>query len=175
MGVAPYVNFNGNCREAVNFYAKVFGIAAPRIMTFAETPPNPSFPMDAATKELIMHAEIEVLGTAIMFSDVPPGMKFIKGNDISLIVQSKSTDDITRWYKAMKEGGTVAMELGPQSWSKLYGFVYDKSASDGNSVSSNKGHGTTGVSPALANEHPAAFYLIHTRSFLISCNVMSLG
>jgi len=34
MAVAPYVNFNGDCREAVDFYAKVFGTAAPRIMTW---------------------------------------------------------------------------------------------------------------------------------------------
>jgi PhnB protein len=126
MGVAPYVNFNGNCREAVGFYAKVFGTAAPRIMTFGETPPNPAFPMDDATKRLIMHAEIEVMGTAIMFSDVPPGMKFVKGNDISLIVQGKNGEELKRWFNAMKEGGNVAMELGPQPWSKLYGFVTDK-------------------------------------------------
>jgi uncharacterized glyoxalase superfamily protein PhnB len=36
MGVSPYINFSGNCREAVNFYARVFGTAAPRIMTFGE-------------------------------------------------------------------------------------------------------------------------------------------
>ncbi len=41
MGVAPYVNYNGNCREAVEFYAKVFGTGAPRIMTVGEAPPSP--------------------------------------------------------------------------------------------------------------------------------------
>ncbi len=82
--------------------------------------------MNEATKKLIMHAEIEVMGTKVMFSDVPPGTPFVKGNDISLIVQNKKQADITRWYNAMKEGGKVGMELGPQSWSKLYGFVYDK-------------------------------------------------
>jgi PhnB protein len=126
MGVAPYVNFNGSCREAVEFYAKVFGTAAPRFMTFGEAPPNPAFPMDEATKKLIMHAEINVMGTALMFSDVPPGMNFVKGNNISVIVQSKSEGELRRWFAAMKEGGKVSMELGPQSWSKLYGFVTDR-------------------------------------------------
>ena len=80
MAVAPYVNFNGDCREAVDFYAKVFGTAAPRIMTFGESPPNPAFTIDEAMKKLITHAEIDVMGTAIMFSDVPPGMNFVRGN-----------------------------------------------------------------------------------------------
>jgi PhnB protein len=126
MAVSPYVNFNGDCREAVDFYAKVFGTAAPRIMTFGESPPNPAFPINEAMKNLIMHAEIEVMGTAIMFSDVPPRMPCVKGNNISLTVQGKSTEELRRWFNAMKEGGTVVMELGPQSWSKLYGFVTDK-------------------------------------------------
>jgi len=63
MGVSAYLNFGGNCREAVNHYAKVFGTEAPRIITFGETPPNPAFPMDETTKKLIMHAEIDVAGT----------------------------------------------------------------------------------------------------------------
>jgi len=41
-------------------------------------------------------------GTAIMFGDVPPGMKHIQGNDIPLIVQSRNADDITRWFNGMK-------------------------------------------------------------------------
>jgi PhnB protein len=126
MGVSPYINFNGNCREAVNFYAKVFGTAAPRIMTFGEAPANPAFPMDDAAKKLIMHAEIEVMGNTIMFSDVPPGMSLVTGNNISLTVQGKSSKDLTRWFNAMKEGGKIGMDLGPQPWSKLYGFVNDR-------------------------------------------------
>ncbi|MGA2640683.1 MAG: VOC family protein [Spirochaetia bacterium] len=126
MGVSAYLNFDGNCREAVNHYTRVFGTEAPRIMTFGETPPNPSFPMDDATKKLVMHAEIDIAGTTIMFGDVPPGMKYVQGNDITLIVQSKNPDDITRWFNGMKQGGSVRMELGPQFWSRLYGFVTDK-------------------------------------------------
>jgi len=128
MSVSPYVNFNGNCREAVEFYARVFGKAAPRIMTFGEAPPNPAFTIDDSTKKLIMHAEIDVMGTPLMFSDVPPGMNFVIGNNISITVQSKNREELTRWFTAMKEGGNVVMELAAQSWSKLYGFVHDKFA-----------------------------------------------
>jgi hypothetical protein len=33
MALSPYVNFNGDRSEAVDFCGKVFGTAAPRIMT----------------------------------------------------------------------------------------------------------------------------------------------
>ena len=50
MPVDIYLNFNGNCREAVEFYAKVFGTEKPRIQTFGEAPPNPSYALPAGSK-----------------------------------------------------------------------------------------------------------------------------
>ena len=38
MTVEVYLNFNGNCREAVEFYAKVFGNDNPQIMAFGDSP-----------------------------------------------------------------------------------------------------------------------------------------
>lgn len=43
--VDVYINFNGNCREAVEFYAQVFKTEKPQIMSFGDTPPDPSFPL----------------------------------------------------------------------------------------------------------------------------------
>ena len=126
MGVSAYLNFAGNCREAVEFYAKVFGSPAPRIMSYGDAPPDPAFPLDEATKKLVMHAEVEVAGTTLMFSDLPAGRKVVVGDNVNLIVQSASSDDITRWFDALKAGGKIVMELGPQFWTGLYGFVYDK-------------------------------------------------
>ncbi len=50
MSVDAYLNFNGNCRQAVEFYAEVFGTEQPNIMTFGETPPNPEFPFQKKRK-----------------------------------------------------------------------------------------------------------------------------
>lgn len=43
MSIDVYLNFNGNCRDAAEFYAEVFGTERPQIMTFGETPPDPNF------------------------------------------------------------------------------------------------------------------------------------
>ena len=32
MSVETYINFNGNCREAVEYYAEVFGTEKPQLM-----------------------------------------------------------------------------------------------------------------------------------------------
>jgi Uncharacterized protein conserved in bacteria len=126
MSVSVYLNFAGDCRAAIEHYAKVFGSKPARIMTFGEGPANPEFPLDDKSKNLIMHAELEVSGSTIMFSDMPPGMPFSRGNEFSFIVQSKNGDELRRWFDGMKEGGQVKAELGPEFWSKLYGYVVDK-------------------------------------------------
>ena len=57
MAVDVYISFNGNCREAVEFYAQVFETAKPNIMTFGETPPNPEFPLPESAKKLVIHCK----------------------------------------------------------------------------------------------------------------------
>jgi len=126
MAIQAYVNFAGNCREALAFYAKAFGAPEPRIMAFGDMPPDPGFPLTPETKDLVMHAELEFAGGKLLFSDTPPGMPLTMGDNISLIVQWKDEADLRRWWDALQGGGKVAMPLGPTFWSKLYGFVTDR-------------------------------------------------
>lgn len=126
MSVDVYLVFNGNCREAVEFYAKVFKTEAPRIMTFGDSPPNPDYPLPEDAKELVMHTRLNIDGSNVMFSDTFPGQPFVAGNNITLALISKNMDDLKSWYEQLKDGGTVGMELQETFWSKLYGQVTDK-------------------------------------------------
>jgi PhnB protein len=126
MAIDIYINFNGNCREAVEFYAEVFGIEKQQIMTFGEAPQNPDFPLSEKDKNLVMHTFLNVKGSKVMFSDVPSGMPFTAGNNISLTVTSKNIDEIKAFFNKMKEGGSIDMDLQETFWSKCYGSVTDK-------------------------------------------------
>jgi len=128
MAVEPYLNFKGNCREAVEFYAKVFGTEKPQIMAFGDMPPDPKskFTLPEEAKNLVMHARLNLSGSNVMFSDVFPGMPFVVGNNISLTVVSKDMDEIKSLFNKLKEGGTVGMEIQETFWSKCYGSVTDK-------------------------------------------------
>ncbi|AOH54964.1 VOC family protein [Peribacillus muralis] len=126
MSVDAYLNFNGNCREAVKYYSEVFGTEATDFMTFGETPPNPEYKLPEEAKDLVMHARLNIGGSNIMFSDVFPGMPFIEGNNISLAFVSGNLEEIQTIFHSLKEGGTVGMELQETFWSKLYGQVTDK-------------------------------------------------
>ncbi len=126
MAVDVYINFNGNCREAVEFYAQVFETEKPQIMTFGDSPPDPKFVLPEEAKNLVMHTRLNINGSNVMFSDVFPGMPFVAGNNISLTIGSKNMDEIKSLFNKIKEGGTVNMDLQETFWSKCYGFVTDK-------------------------------------------------
>jgi len=126
MSVEAYLNFNGNCREAVEYYAQVFGTEIPKMMSFGEMPPNPEYPLPEEAKHLIMHTRLNISGSNVMFSDVFPGMPFVAGNNISLTIVSENMDEIQSAFNKLKDGGTVGMDLQETFWSKAYGSLTDK-------------------------------------------------
>ena len=126
MALEVYLIFNGNCREAVEFYADVFKTEKPQIMTFGEAHQNPDFPIPEEAKNLVMHTNINVDGSKLMFSDNWPGSPYVVGNNISVALVSKDEEFIRSSFEGLKEGGTVTMELQETFWSKCYGSLKDK-------------------------------------------------
>jgi PhnB protein len=55
-----FINFDGNCREAVEFYAKVWGAEVGNLMTYGDAPPDPNHPVADADKERICYAGLPI-------------------------------------------------------------------------------------------------------------------
>jgi len=121
-----FINFNENCREAVNFYAQVFGLEEPAIMTYGEAPPNSQMPVTEETKNLIMHASLTIFGTVVMFMDTTPDTQVNQGDNIVLTIRSKDLDEVQSLFNKMKNGGRVLMDLQETFYSKCYGMLIDK-------------------------------------------------
>ncbi|WP_274365303.1 VOC family protein [Paenibacillus thermotolerans] len=126
MAVEVYLNFNGNCREAVEYYAKVFGNENPQIMTFGQMPQDSNHPLPEEAKNLVLHARLNISGSNVMFSDTFPGMPFTVGNNVNLTLNSTNLDEVKSAFDQLKEGGKVNMELQETFWSKCYGSLTDK-------------------------------------------------
>jgi len=126
MSVQAYINFNGNCREAVEFYSNVFKTNEPQFMLFGDFHDESEFGQNEEAKKLVMHTNLIISGSMVMFSDIPPGMPFIGGNNISLTIVTKDAAEIHSAFEKLKEDGVVLMELQETFWSKCYGCVTDK-------------------------------------------------
>ena len=126
MSVAPYIQCAGNCREMVDTYARAFGVPVGNIMTYGEMPGEMGQDLPEGLGELIAHAELEIHGTTIGFSDHFPVSSAVSGNNVGLIVTLTDEEALTREFNALSEGGTVEMPLAPTFWAKWYGVLTDK-------------------------------------------------
>ena len=66
-----FLNFDGDCREALSFYAGVFKLEMPtEIMTYDKTPEGS---LGEGNEGRIIYASLLIFGCNVMFSDCPPG------------------------------------------------------------------------------------------------------
>ncbi|MGW6444166.1 VOC family protein [Lentzea sp. NPDC055074] len=116
----PYLSFDGQARQAMEFYQSVFG-GELKMNTFGE------FGMqDTPQADQIMHAQLETtLGYTIMAADTPPGMEYRSGSSIT--VSLSGDEDVLRdYFTALAEGGKVGTPLEKQMWGDEYGDLVDK-------------------------------------------------
>lgn len=122
MSFDVFLNFDGNCREAVAFYSEVFQVRVTgEIMTFGQNPEA-----SAVDKDRVLYASLPVFGSNLMFSDCPTGATFVQGNNVSLTLGSANPAEITRIFQALAAGGTAVMPLQKTFFSELFGMVCDK-------------------------------------------------
>ena len=121
-----FINFDGNCREALEFYSKVFKKEAQNLMTYDQVPANPDCPVQETDRNKIMYASIRFDNMLAMFMDVSEGMPFVKGTNISPTLSMDSKEEVTRIFHGLAADGTVEIDLGKMFFSECYGSVTDK-------------------------------------------------
>lgn len=120
MEMAPYLVFNGNCKEAFTFYQSVLG-GELTVMTHAEAP------MDTppASADLVMHARLETDGQALMGSDNEPGASETPAS-FAVSVGYSTAEDAERVFAGLAAGGTVTMPIDETFWAIRFGMLTDK-------------------------------------------------
>lgn len=117
----PYLNFNGDARQAMEFYKSVFG-GELRMNTFGEFGAT-----DAANANNIMHAQLETPnGFTLMASDTPPEMPFQPGNTMAVSLSGDDADELRGYWEKLSSSGQVMMPLEKQMWGDEFGMVTDQ-------------------------------------------------
>ena len=117
----PYLSFNGNAREAMEFYRSVFG-GTLTINTFGDYG-NP----DPAMADKVMHAQLESdAGYTLMASDLMPDMPFNRGDSITVSLSGEDGDRLRGYWEKLSDGGTVTMPLEKQMWGDEFGMCSDR-------------------------------------------------
>lgn len=124
MKVIPYINFYGNCEEALKFYKTIFK-ADVELQRYSDMPPSEDFPVADEDKEKIMHASMSLKGHLIYLSDnlMSPA---VEQSRVTVMVEFDSEAEIDAAFAALAEGGTITMPLENQFWGAKFGSVTDK-------------------------------------------------
>ena len=126
MSLNVYLHFNGNCREAFEFYRSIFGGEFDIFTTFDEAPGEFAPPPEEAKH--VMHVSYTMGDSVLMGSDSPSnfGPPATFGNNFSLSYQTKSRDETDDLFAKLSEGGKVTMPLGDMFWGSYFGACIDK-------------------------------------------------
>jgi PhnB protein len=120
----PYITFQGNAKEAMEFYKSVFG--GELTMTTFKDGGVPSSP---ETENNIMHAMLVADNAiTIMGSDALDvgGYSYKKGTNISISLSGDNESELTGYYNKLSEGGTIAEPLTKAPWGDTFGMLTDK-------------------------------------------------
>jgi len=128
--IFPYLNFDGQCEEAFNFYKFVLGGEFDSVNRYSEMPPNPEMPpLPEEIKNRIMHIGLPINDTyKIMGSDSFPGMGpgITSGNNYNLMINPDSLEEAERLFKGLSSGGQVTMPFEKAFWGDYFGAFTDK-------------------------------------------------
>ena len=117
----PYISFDGDAREAMEFYQSVFG-GDLTVSTFGDFG-SP----DAAVADKVMHAMLSTgKGYTLMASDTPPGMPYTPGSAITVSLSGDDADDLRGYWEKLSDGGTIAVALEKQMWGDEFGQCTDR-------------------------------------------------
>ncbi|MBX2933056.1 MAG: VOC family protein [Ferruginibacter sp.] len=121
--LSSYLTFNGNCREAMTFYATCLG-GQLKFQTIGESPLSEKMP--AQMREYILHASLTKGNMVIMATDCVREEGLIKGNAVSLCLNCSSEEEIKVVFKKLAAGGKANHPLEDTFWGALFGDVTDK-------------------------------------------------
>ncbi len=120
-----YLSFDGNCAEAMKYYARLFDAELEALITYGDVPcgdmPTPPSHADKVMHAFLVHPDFE-----LMAGDVPAGVPHQGINGVMLALTFPTAAEGQRIFNALADGGQVTMPLGDTFWAESFGMVTDR-------------------------------------------------
>ena len=119
--VNPYLMFEGNCAEAMNFYKTALNGTL-------ETMPFEGSPVEVPDnyKDKILHSTLKFGDAVIMASDGIPGQKYDFGNGTHISISVNTLDEAKTFFKNLSDGGKITMPFEKTFWGASFGMLTDR-------------------------------------------------
>lgn len=123
MSFTPYIFFDGNCSDAIDFYAEVFGAENVIKMPYSDAPPDVGLP---PSDDRFMHAQIDVGGATLMCSDNPEGTPPMPQTGVAVAHETKTVAEAKEKFAKLLDGGELTMPFEATFFSPGFGMCKDK-------------------------------------------------
>jgi PhnB protein len=123
MKLNTYLNYGGNCDEALHFYEQHLGAKIVMIGRFGDMPGATSLTPERAKQ--VMHARIMFGDTMIMASDGPPE-GFQPMRSVYLTLSVDSDEEAERLYALLSDGGEIFMKMEETFFASRFAMLRDK-------------------------------------------------
>ena len=120
--VNTYINFRGQCEEALRYYEQHLG-AKPMFMMKWNQMPDADKHAPPGMADKVLHTTFALGDTQVMAADVPNAEPM---RSAYLTLKVDSNEEAERIYKALAEGGQVFMEMGETFFAHRFGQLRDR-------------------------------------------------
>jgi PhnB protein len=118
----PYLNFNGNARQALEFYRSVFG-GTLNISTFADFGGQ-----DSPDADKVMHGQLDTdAGYTVMAADHTSNMgDYHAPTGFGVSLSGDDGDALRGYWEKLSAAGNTTMPMQKQAWGDEFGIVVDQ-------------------------------------------------
>ena len=121
-GIKPYITFQGNCEEAINFYKDCMNGEVLYIQRYGDSPRPEMGPADKVMHTTLKVGDSHIMACDNMSDEWPTNI----GNNISLAIGTNDTAAAETMFNKMAEGGNVTMPIQETFWAERFGMLTDK-------------------------------------------------
>lgn len=122
MVVTPYLHFEGQAEEALNFYKDAFDGEIVMLSRYKDGPMQ----VDEDWKDKIMHGRLNFGKSMLMVSDGPKNFKTTVNGHIQLSIEFEDEQKMEEVFNKLAAGGKVTLPLAKQFWGAKFGMLVDK-------------------------------------------------
>jgi len=123
MNINTYLTFNGNCRQAMEFYQTCLD-GDLSLRTVGESPMGTRLPGEM--KDCILHSTLKAGKLILLASDMVSQKGLLKGNSVSLMLECESEGEIRKCYDKLSDCGEQTHPIEFTFWGALLGGLTDK-------------------------------------------------
>lgn len=122
-----YLTFNGNCADAMHFYAQVLDARLPRVLTYGESPLAGDTPTDK--RNLVLHARLKLPGGGLLFGQdhlSAAGEPYPGIHGVSVVLLFDTVDEAQRRFTLLGVGGHITRPMAKAFWADASGVLTDR-------------------------------------------------